>query len=72
MRHLSKQAVAVGLGAFLLALVWWLPAVAYAGPADCALQPGVCIEQGAIKKYVALGNVKKIVKLGSIKYLKVR
>ena len=69
MRHLSKSAVVVGLGAFLLALLWWLPAVAYAGPANCPLQPGACIEEEAVYKKIArLGNAKKIVRLGALKF----
>lgn len=49
MRRLSKKVVVVGLGAFLLALMSWLPAPAYASQAE---------DEGVIRKIVKLGSVR--------------
>ncbi|MBI3975401.1 MAG: hypothetical protein HY334_03325 [Armatimonadetes bacterium] len=72
MRHRSKLVVVVGLGAFLLALLWWLPAVAYAGAANCGLQPRACITDEAGRKFVKLAANKKIVLLAAKKIVKFR
>lgn len=72
MRHLSKGAVLVGLGAFLVALLWWLPAPALAGSGDCAVVVGPCLESGLVKKFVPAASWKRLVKLASQKYPKAR